>query len=118
MAIDGPLKLNVQLLRGRDPAVSLGKALVLEAIAHSGSIAAAGRELGISYRRIWLLVDALNRDWKEHVVETQAGGGKGTTLAVFGQRLLERFRAVETAMMQAAQGPDLEWMIGSIHGPV
>lgn len=74
LAIDGPLKINVQILRGSDPAIGPGKALVLDAIGRTGSISAAGRELKMSYRRIWLLVDSLNHAWLEPVVETRVGG--------------------------------------------
>lgn len=117
MAIDGPLKLNAQLLRGREPAIGPGKALVLEAVDRTGSISAAGRELGMSYRRVWLLVHALNTDWKEQVVETQVGGARGTKLTDFGRTLLERYRAMEAAMLSAAQGPAFDWMTDAIRAP-
>ncbi len=114
MAIDGPLKLNVQLLRGREPAIGPGKALVLEAVDRTGSISAAGRDLGMSYRRIWLLVHALNCDWRETVVETKAGGTNGAKLTAFGHMLLAHYRALEAAMLAAAPGPALDWMTRSI----
>lgn len=114
MAIDGPIKLNVQLLRGREPAIGPGKARVLEAVDRTGSISAAGRDLGMSYRRVWLLVHALNTDWKEQVVETQVGGVKGTKLTEFGYALLGHYREIEAAMLAAARGPTLEWMTGSL----
>lgn len=62
MALDGLLKLNAQVLRGNAPAIGPGKAMVLEAIERTGSISAAGRDLGMSYRRAWLLVHAHNTD--------------------------------------------------------
>jgi molybdate transport system regulatory protein len=114
VAIDGPLKLNVQLLRGKEPAIGPGKALVLEAIDRTGSISAAGRDLGMSYRRVWLLVRALNTDWNEQVVETQVGGPKGTKLTSFGRELLNRYRTMEAAMLVAARGPALDWMTESL----
>ena len=117
MAIDGPLKLNAQLLRGKQPAIGPGKALVLEAVDRTGSISAAGRDLGMSYRRVWLLVHALNTDWQEEVVETQVGGAKGTKLTEFGRGLLSRYRAMEAAMLAAAQGPALDWMTDSMRAP-
>lgn len=117
MAIDGPLKLNVQLLRGKDPAIGPGKALVLEAIDRTGSISAAGRDLGMSYRRVWLLVHALNTDWNEQVFETQVGGPKGTKLTDFGRDLLSRYRTMEAAMLVAARGSALDWMSGSLRTP-
>ena len=108
MAIAGSLKLNVQLLREGAPAIGPGKALVLEAIDRAGSISAAGRDLGMSYRRIWLLVDALNGDWAEPVVETRIGGGtkSGASLTAFGREVLVTYRAVEAEMIAAAQGAE------------
>ena len=61
----GALKLKAQLFCGEEPAMGPGKADLLEAIARTGSISAAGRALGMSYRRAWLLVDAMNRCWAE-----------------------------------------------------
>ena len=117
MAIDGLLKLNAQLLRGREAAIGPGKAMVLEAVDRTGSISAAGRELGMSYRRVWLLVHALNADWKEEVVETKVGGANGTRLTEFGRTLLTRYRAMENAMLLAAQGTALDWMTAALRAP-
>lgn len=113
MAIDGPLKLNFQLIRGGEPAIGPGKAMVLEAVDREGSISAAGRALGMSYRRIWLLVESLNTDWRERVVETRVGGGKtaGASLTPFGRQLLATYRGIEARMMDAAAGEDLEWLV-------
>lgn len=118
MSIAGPLKLNVQVLSGGDPAIGPGKAMVMEAIDSNGSISAAGRALGMSYRRIWLLVDALNRSWVQPVVATRVGGGSGSgaTLTPFGRSLLTAYRAVEADMVAAAQGPKLEWIVGALRG--
>ena len=115
MAIVGSLKLNVQILRDGSPAIGPGKAMVLDAVRATGSISAAGRKLGMSYRRAWLLVESLNADWIEQVVETSPGGGagSGSRLTVFGTELLARYRAMEAAMIIAADGPDLDWLVGS-----
>ena len=117
--ICGPLKLNVQLLRDGDPAIGPGKALVLDAIDRTGSISAAGRDLGMSYRRIWLLVDSLNRSWIEPVVATHVGGGaaSGARLTAFGRTLLETYRQVEAGMIAAAQGDKLDWLVASLRPP-
>lgn len=118
MAIAGALKLNVQLLRAGAPAIGPGKALVLEAIDRAGSISAAGRELGMSYRRIWLLVDAMNHDWAEPVVATRIGGGtaSGASLTNFGRTVLVAYRTVEGEMMAAARGEALDWLLGAMRG--
>ena len=67
-----------------------GKADLLEAIASEGSISAAGRALGMSYRRAWLLVDAMNRCWREPLVATTPGGAVkgGARLTDFGKDVL------------------------------
>lgn len=116
MAIAGPLKLNVQILRAGSPAIGPGKALVLDAVARAGSISAAGRDLGMSYRRIWLLVDSLNKSWAEPLVVTQGGGGKGAGahLTPFGRQVLDQYRAVERRMVAAAAGPDYDFLLGAL----
>lgn len=116
MSITGPLKLNVQLLRGGEPAIGAGKAMVLQAVDREGSISAAGRALGMSYRRIWLLVDSLNKSWIEPVVATRVGGGtaSGAELTPFGRTLLATYVALEADMVAAAQGSKLDWLIASL----
>lgn len=115
MAINGPLKLSFQLLRDANPAIGPGKALVMEAVAREGSISAAGRALGMSYRRIWLLVDSLNSDWRERVIDTRVGGGKsgGAELTAFGRELLDTYRRVEARMLAVAGGDDLDWLLSA-----
>ncbi len=118
MSITGPLKLNVQVLSKGNPAIGPGKAMVMEAIDINGSISAAGRALGMSYRRIWLLVDSLNHSWVEPVIVTRIGGGsrRGAELTTFGRQLLAAYLTVEADMIAAAQGPKLEWMVGALRG--
>jgi len=88
-----------------------GKILLLELIRQTGSISAAGRAMNMSYRRAWLLVDALNRMFKEPAVESQRGGkqGGGAALTAFGEELVERFRAMEVRA-RAAIAEDLDWL--------
>lgn len=76
-----------------------GKIALLEQIERTGSISAAGRALGMSYRRAWLLVDQLNRLFASPVVSTQLGGshGGGAVLTHLGIDLVARFRALELA---------------------
>jgi hypothetical protein len=66
------LKLKLQLYCGDEIAMGPGKADLLEAIAREGSISAAGRALGMSYRRAWLLVDTMNRCFRAPLVEKPA----------------------------------------------
>jgi molybdate transport system regulatory protein len=115
LAINGPLKVNVQILRGSEPAIGPGKALVLDAIGRTGSISAAGRDLNMSYRRIWLLVDSLNHTWVEPVVETRVGGKTGgAQLTAFGEQMLAQYRDIEARMVAAAAGADFDWLIDAL----
>ena len=81
-----------------------GKVDLLEAIGRTGSISAAGRELGMSYRRAWLLVDTMNRCFKRPVVDAEAGGqrGGGTALTPLGAQVVLRYRNSEALAAKAA----------------
>lgn len=107
MPLVGPLKLKAQLLCGNELAIGPGKADLLEAIQSEGSISGAGRRLGMSYRRTWLLVDAMNRCWSEPLVEATPGGGehRGARVTPMGQEILVAYRALEAAVAAAAEGP-------------
>lgn len=106
--MDDPLKISVRLRCGAEFAMGPGKASVLEGIERHGSISAAGRALGISYRRTWLLVDMLNRCWAEPLVQTArgGGGGGGTRLTPMGHEVLALYRALEARVAAAAAGDD------------
>lgn len=91
---------------GSDPASRLGpgKVALLEAIRRTGSISAAGRSLGMSYKRAWDLTDALNRLFGTPVVETRSGGSDrgGASLTPTGQAVLSHYRALEEKASAAA----------------
>ena len=101
----GPLKLKAQLFCDGETALGPGKADLLDAIAATGSISAAGRALGMSYRRTWLLVDTMNRCWAGRLVETTLGGGatRGARLSELGCAVLAHYRALEARIADAAQ---------------
>jgi len=101
----GPLKLKAQLFCDGVNAMGPGKADLLEAIEREGSISGAGRAMGMSYRRTWLLVDAMNRCWHERLVETIAGGGheRGARVTPFGREVLAGYRALERHLAHAAE---------------
>ena len=82
-----------------------GKVAVLEEVARLGSISAAGRKLGMSYRRTWDLVEDLNRRLGTQVVATAAGGsgGGGAHLTDAGKTVVERYRAIERESAAAAR---------------
>jgi molybdate transport system regulatory protein len=102
--MDG-VRLTVRIDFGSDRALGPGKIRLLEAIGRTGSISQAGRSLGMSYRRAWLLVDDLNGCFREQVVTTQPGGarGGGAALTPFGRALIEKYRSVETQATSAAK---------------
>lgn len=83
--------------------VGPGRADLLEGIAETGSIAAAGKRMGMSYKRAWGLVQALNAGWGRPLVETQRGGvGQGgASLSADGHFVLERYRAMQQAARRA-----------------
>ena len=90
--------LTLRVLRGRRPAIGPGKAELVERIAQTGSISAAARAMGMSYRRAWQLVEGLNKACREPVVLTAVGGKRGGGAAVtpFGMRLIRLFRGMES----------------------
>ena len=94
---------RLRITRGDDIAVGPGKIALLEAIADSGSITAAAKRLGMSYRRAWLLVDTMNRCFKSPVVDAEAGGrrGGGTALTLLGADVVRRYRRIESAAAKA-----------------
>ena len=111
-----PLKISVRLRCGDDIALGPGKALVLEAIERCGSISAAGRDIGMSYRRTWLLVDLLNRCWAEPLVQTArgGGGGGGTQLTELGRKVLRQYRAMEARVAIAARAEDYPDLLATL----
>jgi molybdate transport system regulatory protein len=98
-------KLTLRVDFGSGRALGPGKVRLLEAIDKTGSISQAGKALGMSYRRAWLLVDDMNSCFRDAVISAQPGGahGGGATLTPFGQHLVERYRAIETDATDAAR---------------
>jgi molybdate transport system regulatory protein len=82
-----------------------GKVQLLEAIRETGSISAAARTMDMSYRRAWLLVDALNATFDQVVVATSLGGrgGGAAVLTPFGADIVARYRASEAAAWRAVR---------------
>jgi len=100
--------LTLRVFSGSRPAIGPGKAELVERIRDTGSISAAARAMGMSYRRAWQLVEALNHDFAQPVVATAIGGkrGGGACVTPFGQRIVRLYRAME-AKASAAISSDL-----------
>jgi molybdate transport system regulatory protein len=98
------LKLKAQLLKGETIAFGPGKADLLEAIEKTGSITAAARAMGMSYKRAWDLVDTMNRSFRAPLVETGRGGPArgGAQVTALGRKVVARYRALERALDTAA----------------
>jgi molybdate transport system regulatory protein len=110
------LKLKLQLYCGDEIAMGPGKADLLEAIAREGSISAAGRAMGMSYRRAWLLVDVMNRCFRAPLVETHPGGGKqaGARLTAEGEAALAAYRALSAQVEGGVCGAGYATLEGAI----
>lgn len=94
-------RLRVTLREG--VALGPGKADLLEGIRDTGSIAAAGRRLGMSYTRAWGLVAAMNGEFRKPLVVPEKGGVArgGASLTQMGEEVLTRYRRMEAATASA-----------------
>ena len=94
---------RLRISRGDDIAIGPGKIDLLEAIERTGSITAAAKALGMSYRRAWLLVDMMNRCFASPVVAAESGGprGGGTRLTALGAEVTRRYRRIEATAAHA-----------------
>jgi molybdate transport system regulatory protein len=100
-----PPRLTLRVDLGPNQAIGPGKMRLLDAIAETGSISSAGRALGMSYRRAWMLIDDLNSSFRRKVVSTTLGGkeGGGAKLTDFGLELVKRYRAIESDAAKATR---------------
>ncbi|HKL64551.1 MAG TPA: LysR family transcriptional regulator [Roseovarius sp.] len=98
-----PPCLRIRIVFGTDGMIGPGKADLLERIDRCGSIAAAGREMGMSYKRAWELIGTLNAMFRAPLVESTRGGpgGGGAVLTDLGREILSLYRAFEA---DAAKG--------------
>ncbi len=95
--------LRIRIVFGHDEMIGPGKAELLERIDRCGSIAAAGREMGMSYKRAWQLIGTLNAMFSEPLVESTRGGAQrgGAVLTAAGHEVLALYRAFEKEAMRA-----------------
>ena len=110
--------LTLRILGRESPAMGPGRAELIARIDRSGSISAAARAMGMSYRRAWQLVDAINESFREPVVLTAVGGkrGGGAVVTAFGKQLVERYRSMERKA-SAAIATDLKQFSRQLRKP-
>ena len=91
---------------GGDDRIGPGKIALLEAVAREHSISAAARAMGMSYRRAWLLIDTMNRMFREPVVLARPGrvAGGSANVTPLGGRLVAAYRDAEARATKATTG--------------
>ncbi len=94
------LRISLRLVFGDDIAIGPGKADLLGLIRDTGSIAAAGRAMGMSYKRAWLLVATMNDCFVEPLVTTSRGGSAqgGAALTESGEAVLSAYRRIMSGL--------------------
>ena len=97
-------RLSIRIDLANGDRVGPGKIALLEAIRSTGSISAAARSLGMSYRRAWLLVEEINGALLEPAVTAETGGrsGGGAALTAVGEKVVALYRAIEANARAAA----------------
>jgi molybdate transport system regulatory protein len=110
-------RVSLRLGLTSDAALGPGKVRLLELIHETGSISAAGREMSMSYRRAWNLINELNAMFAEPVVEARPGGshGGGASLTATGADVVRRYRAIESNVTTSSRAhiAALERMTGA-----
>ncbi len=97
--------LKIRIANGKATAMGPGKADLLDAIDACGSISSAARQMKMSYRRAWELVDVMNKCFNQPLVISSPGGhhGGGAHLSDFGHSILKSYRDLVTKSSTAAQ---------------
>lgn len=105
-------KLSIRIDFQNGEQLGPGKVRLLELVAETGSIRKAATAMKMSYRKAWLLLQALEKAFRAPLVVTATGGraGGGARLTPLGARVAARYRSVETSAAKAASAnlSDLE----------
>jgi molybdate transport system regulatory protein len=98
--------LRLRIYVKPDVLLGPGRADLLEGIRDTGSIAAAGRRMSMSYKRAWSLIETMNSEFGADVVSGVKGGahGGGSKLTALGEELVTRYRSMEKATQAAIRG--------------
>jgi molybdate transport system regulatory protein len=107
MSEDKAAKLHIRIVTAKKIALGWGRADLLGLIAETGSIAAAGRRMGMSYKRAWALVETMNEGFVAPLVVAAKGGagGGGAQLTELGVEVLAAYREIELLAGKAAAAP-------------
>lgn len=99
------LKIYLRILNDGNIALGPGKADLMEAIEAQGSLSKAGKALGISYRRVWDMVEAINNGFDRPLIVTSHGGikGGGATLTETGRVVLSLYRKMQSTVSETAE---------------
>jgi molybdate transport system regulatory protein len=100
----GMARVRVSIVFESGARIGPGKARLLESIRDTGSISAAARDMGMSYKRAWMLLDSINQTFTEPVTTAAPGGagGGGAVLTAFGAEVLERYRRIQDRAAETA----------------
>lgn len=96
-------KINARFwLTGNNTYLGIGRVTLLENIAETGSISAAAKKMKMSYKKAWILIEDMNKIFKEPLVVREKGGkdGGGTHLTAKGQETVLYFRELERKLKQ------------------
>ncbi len=98
-------QFRLRITKDKNIAIGPGKVALLEAIVEAGSITAAAKALGMSYRRAWLLIDSMNQMFKLAVVDAATGGkhGGGASVTATGLTVIECYRRIEKDALKAGE---------------
>ena len=110
--MNSQVKFRLRFYSNDTIAIGPGKVELLEAIGAAGSISGAARQLGMSYRRAWLLLEELNASLRTPAVSTTTGGtrGGGAELTEIGEAIIAHYRSIEAISTQAA-AQDIEALL-------
>ncbi|KFF49065.1 LysR family transcriptional regulator [Gammaproteobacteria bacterium MFB021] len=112
-------QLQLRLVAERDIVLGPGKIALLEAIERHGSIAAACREMRLSYKKAWQLLETMSRHFDAALIDTSSGGSQrgGATLTPLARELISHYHALLQRLDAAPESAALRGLLSSPHAP-